>query len=325
MEPLSPPIHDDIPPPIAWRASSLPGKAGQFPLPQTVLDELRQTVEVLRVNPLPLLALRPDDFSLTASRQFMAAVRQELDEGVGFAIVDRLPIDDVEQEEAKALYWLLGALMSRPVAQKWNGTMIYDVHDTGQQPGNGVRPDLTNVEQNFHTDNSYNHCAPHYVALLCLQRAKSGGMSELVSFATAHNELRRAAPALLARLYGPFWFDRQREHAPDDPRTVRHAMFENHAGRLVARLSRYQVLNGYQLAGESLDTLGAQALDALESIMSGAGTGLDFWFEPGQMQWVNNRLIGHRRTAFTDWPEPERRRRLVRLWLRDTGRTFYGG
>ena len=51
----------------------------------------------------------------------------------------------------------------------------------------------------------------------------------------------------------------------------------------------------------------------------------EFFFEPGQVQIVDNRRCGHRRTGFFDWPEPERRRHLVRLWLRGSGKPFYNG
>jgi hypothetical protein len=43
------------------------------------------------------------------------------------------------------------------------------------------------------------------------------------------------------------------------------------------------------------------------------------------MQFVDNRALGHSRTAFVDHPEPEARRHLVRLWLRDGGRRAYPG
>ena len=86
----------------------------------------------------------------------MQQAREELEEGVGFVLIDRLPMDRWSREQAKAAYWLLCSMVERPVAQKWDGTMIYDVRDTGKKPGNGVRPDITNVEQNFHSDNSYN-------------------------------------------------------------------------------------------------------------------------------------------------------------------------
>ena len=39
-------------------------------------------------------------------------------------------------------------------------------------------------------------------------------------------------------------------------------------------------------------------------------------FEPGDILFLNNYTALHTRTAFEDWPEPERRRVLWRLWLR---------
>ncbi len=83
--------------------------------------------------------------------------------------------------------------------------------------------------------------------------------------------------------------------------------------------------NGYPLAGEEIDAAGSAALEALEETMRAPGQSLTFHFEPGQIQLVNNRLLGHRRTGFQDWPEPDRKRLLVRLWLRDWGRPFYNG
>jgi hypothetical protein len=38
-------------------------------------------------------------------------------------------------------------------------------------------------------------------------------------------------------------------------------------------------------------------------------------FRPGDVQLVHNHTILHDRTAFEDWPEPERKRHLLRLWL----------
>ena len=80
-------------------------------------------------------------------------------------------------------------MVSRPVAQKLDGTMIYDVLDTGQQalPGSGIRPDKTNIEIRFHNDNAYNDTPPDYVGLLCLRQAQSGGHSRVLSFQTVHN------------------------------------------------------------------------------------------------------------------------------------------
>ncbi len=318
-------LNRQIDDPVAWLGSELAPADGTVPLSVSCIDELDAAAGLLQDNPIPTETLRPDDFEFAACRDLMAEVRHQLDNGLGFALIDRLPAERFSRPVMTALYWLLATMVARPVSQKWEGRMIYDVRDTGQKPGNGVRPDITNVEQNFHTDNSYNLCPPEFVTLLCLQTAMEGGVSSIVSFPAVHNEMRRRHPELLPRLYQGYWFDRQREHAPDDDMTIRHPLFEFDGNRLRARLSRFQVVNGYKLAGESLDPEGEAALETLESIMNEPKFGKEFFFEPGQIQIVDNLRCGHRRTAFRDYDEPERKRHLVRLWLRDRGRVFYNG
>jgi alpha-ketoglutarate-dependent taurine dioxygenase len=318
-------LDQDVEGPIAWRGQSLSPADARLEIPADCVAELEAAAATLRANPLPIAALAPRDVELPACRRLMARVRTILDEGIGFVLLDRLPLERLDRDDAARLHWLLASLVARPVAQKWDGTMVYDVRDLGRPPGNGVRPDVTNAEQSFHTDNSYNHCPPDYVALLCLATAMEGGVHRVVSFAAVHNELRRTHPALLARLHRPFYFDRQREHAPGDAMVTHHPLFARAGGRLVARLSRFQVENGQRLAGEPLDDEGRAALDALEAVMTQPGMAWEFAFEPGQIQLANNTMLGHKRTGFRDWPEPERRRHLVRLWLRDRGRAFYNG
>lgn len=310
---------------LLWRGDTLPADAGKIVLPAGVLQELEAVATSLDRDPLPLLVLRPEDFRLDRSRAFMREVKAQLDDDLGFAIIDRLPLDRWSLAGTRAIWWLLASLVARPVAQKWDGTSIYDVTDLGRPPGNGVRPDVTNYEQNFHTDNSYNNEPPHYVGLLCVRTAMEGGVSGIVSFATAHEEMRKRHPEQLDRLFKPFYFDRQREHAPDDVMTTYHPMFERHGDRIVARLSRFQVTNGHKIAGVPLDNEGVAALEAFEAILNEPGLAARFHFEPGQMQLIDNRTLGHKRTGFRDWPEAQRKRLLVRLWLRDTGSRAYNG
>lgn len=317
--------EQEITGPLNWRGDQLAEDVGRYTLPADALAELHEASQLLEANPLPPLALAAADFEFSATAQFLTGVRRELEDGHGFALIDGLPLEQVGREHAIALYLLLAQLVARPVAQSWDGKMIYDVRDRGKPAGNGVRPDVTNAHQNLHTDNSYNLCPPDYVALLCLQTAKKGGISRIVSFAAAHNELRARRPELLARLYRDYIFDRQREHAPDEPKIIRHPLFEWDGARLSGRLSRRMVRQGYELAGETPDEEGLEAIDALEAIMDAPGMAREFFFEPGQIQIVNNRALGHARSGFTDWPEPERKRHLVRLWLRDQGRRFYNG
>jgi len=312
---------------IAWTNDALAADAGVVRITAACRDEMLSVAALLDANPLPLVALRPDNFEMPECRAAMAGARDILRDGVGFVLIDRLPVEALKPDTAVALYWLLGNMIAPAAAQKWDGTMKYDVRDTGKKntPGSGVRSSITKAGQDYHVDNAFN-TPPDYVALLCLKTAMSGGVSGIVSFQTAHNKLLQREPELLARLYEPFCFDRQKEHAPDDPDLFsRYPVFSYDGDIIRTRFFDSIIQNGYKVAGEKIDDLGQRALDALAAVINEDGVGREFDFVPGQIQIVDNRRIGHRRTAFEDWPEPEQRRHLVRLWFRGEGRPFYHG
>src|SRR3989442_6285347 len=75
---------------------------------------------------------------------------------------------------------------------------------------------VTNLDLVFHTDAAWLDLPPELVGLYCINPAREGGISKLVSLVSVHNELRRRHPGLLARLYRPVPWDRHAEHAPDD-------------------------------------------------------------------------------------------------------------
>ena len=130
---------------------------------------------------------------------------------------------------------------------------------------------------------------------------------------------------LLVRLYQPFYYDRQREHAPDDSLISTAPVFEYDGETLRATLATDLNRQGYDLAGEDMGDEARAALAAVDTVQDGPGLGKVFSFERGQIQMVNNRRIGHRRTAYTDSPDPALKRHLIRIWLRNYGRPFYHG
>jgi hypothetical protein len=312
--------------PSVWTCRDVRPEEYRIALSADCLDEIRRAVDDSRRFPLPTILREPDDFAMPACRREMARVHEMLDHGRRFAIVDRLPVAEIDPDEATTLYWLLSSMVSRPVAQKLDGTMIYDVLDTGKEalPGSGVRPDKTNIEIRFHNDNAYNDTPPDYVGLLCLRQARSGGHSRVISFHSVHNALQERCPDRLERLYEPFWFDRQREFRAGESPIFSARVFE-HAAEVRARFSAHQINGGYALLGEPIDDEGAAAMSAMLDIFEEPELSVDFDLEPGQIQFVDNRALGHSRTAFVDHPEPDRRRHLTRLWLRDRGRRAYPG
>ncbi len=58
-----------------------------------------------------------------------------------------------------------------------------------------------------------------------------------------------------------------------------------------------------------------RALDRFDALADDERLHLSMRLQPGDMQFVHNHNLLHDRTAFEDWPEPARKRHLLRLWL----------
>lgn len=307
----------------AWVRDTLSPADWLVPFPATAGEELEAAVHRLRREPLPTLLLSPTQFDLPECREVMAAVGRQLRDGIGLAVLDRVPVERFSVDENKAIGWLLGSMLGRLVAQKWDGAMLYDVRDTGQALTYGVRRSVTNLDLQFHTDAPWLTAPPELVGLLCLHRALEGGVSRFVSLVTAHEALERTHPALLKRLYEPVPWDRQAEHAPDDAKVAWQPVFERTAGSLRGRYNHSLVENAEELEGKHIDQEGREALDAMSAIMNSPAHWVEFTIERGQLQYLNNRLFAHSRTPFRDAEESEGKRHLIRLWNRDEGRQAF--
>ena len=317
-------LTEDVRDGRAWRRETLSPRDWLVPLPPRCVDELDAVVRQVRRDPLPTLLLGPDQFDLRASVELMAQVRARLCRGIGLAVVDRLPVERYEPEETRWLFWLLTQLLERPVAQAWSGAMLYDVRDTGKALEYGVRRSVTNLDLTFHTDGPWLDLPPHLVGLCCINPAQEGGVSRFVSLCTVHNELRRRHPDLLPRLYQPYPWDRQAEHAPDDGKTGAQPIFQYDGPSFVGRFNARLIEAGAELDGEPLDALGEDALEAMRRVVDSPDLWVEFTIERGQIQYLNNREFAHSRTDFRDAPEPHRKRHLLRVWTREEGRrTFH--
>jgi alpha-ketoglutarate-dependent taurine dioxygenase len=252
---------------------------------------------------------------LPAWAEVMAQMRAKLITGRGFAVLDRVPVERYRCQEGQAIGWVLANLIGQVVAQKRDGTRLYDVRDTGKAIAHGVRRSVTNLEQEFHTDGGWLPLPPSFIGLYCLQPAAEGGLSRCASLITVHRALQDR-PHLLERLHQPFWWDRQAEHAPDDATYSRAPIYWREGERIFARYYDDYVRKGYALAGEALDDLGAAALEAMREASEADDNWLEFHLEEGQFLYVNNRQIAHSRTAFRD---DGARRHLMRFWNRDEG------
>jgi alpha-ketoglutarate-dependent taurine dioxygenase len=240
-------------------------------------------------------------------------MRRGLDRGRGFAILDEMPGDS--DDEIQAFFWLAGHALGEPVAQGVGGTFLYDVRDYGQDVA-GASFSGTRAESGFHTDNSFGDDVVDYVGLLCLRPARAGGASHLVNGRAVFDELRALHPEELAILERPYHVDRRGGGRPGEGPTARHPVLSQDARGLTYRYMRLWIEAGHQKATEPLKAAQTRALDVLDGILRRPELRVEFLLAPRQALFLNNRWLLHNRTAFEDYPEPERGRHCVRLWLR---------
>jgi alpha-ketoglutarate-dependent taurine dioxygenase len=300
---------------LAWNRARLAEKEWLVPVPAECAAEFEEIALLARGHFGPLADMDLSRLDLPACAKVMAEMRARLVDGPGFAVLDRVPVEQYRREEGQAIGWILANLIGRIVAQKRDGTRLYDVRDTGQAVAHGVRRSITNLEQEFHTDGGWLPLTPSFIGLYCLQPAAEGGTSRCASLVTVHRELRDR-PELLERLHEPFWWDRQAEHAPGEVTHSREPIYWDAGGRIFARYYDDYVRKGHALAGEPLDELGAEALEAMREIIEAEENWVEFHLERGQFLYVNNRQIAHSRTAFRD---DDAKRHLMRFWNRDEG------
>lgn len=309
----------------AWTRDTLEPENCIVALGKAGLGEVSAMAATIEANPMPVLQRHPDQFELPAVRAAMGKAKRLLDGTPGVAVVDKLPMDEISRQTASAIAWVLGHLVGRPVAQKWDGTMLYDVTDTGAKYGYGVRGSYTSVELVFHTDNAFGAAPPDYVALLCHYPAIEGGVSRFCSLYSVHNRMLENYPEHLARLYEPLLWDRQAEHQDGAPNVARAPMFRWDGTRLTIRTNTSLNEKGHQVSGEAIDAGTQAALDAVKGVMSQDDLWLELPIERGQIQYLNNVEVAHYRSEFTDHDDPALKRHLVRTWHRDRGQASYDG
>ena len=258
-----------------------------------------------------LAALGPDDVPLPTLAPRLNQWRHDLLEGRGFLLLRGLPIERYTRAEAAAIFLGLGAHLGRARSQNAKGHVLGHVCDLGLASSDpNVRIYQTRERQTFHTDSC------DIVGLLCLREARRGGDSLLVSALTVFNELRERAPQRLARLLRPMAHDRRGEVPAGQQPWFPMPVFSWHAGALTVFYQRQYFDSAQRFAdAPRLTDDDVAALDAFDALANDERLVLRMRLAPGDMQFVHNHVLLHDRTGFEDWPEPERRRHLLRLWL----------
>jgi hypothetical protein len=301
--------------PGAWRGSELAKRPAEwtYTLSPAEIGELDAAMR--QSFAMPIIELTKGGFPLPTLGKVFDDMRRELLHGRGFFLIRGIPVRDYTIEESARVYYGLGAHFGIGRSQNAKGHVLGHVCDLGarydafRKPGTS-RIYQTKVRQRFHTDST------DFVSLLCLQKSKSGGESSIASSIAVHDEMFRRDKELLAELYKPFWRDRRGEIPPGRKEYYPMAVYHWHEGLLSAIYARDYIESCERFPElPKLTEKQIAALDLFDSLVESREFRLDMAFEPGDVQMLHNHQILHARGDFEDWPEVERKRHLLRLWL----------
>ena len=301
--------------PGLWRGAELERSEDWiFRFPPESLREIEDALRAVQARKLAPPNFGKADFPLPNFSPVLAGMLEELERGRGFFLMRGFPADRFTEAEGEIIFWGLGQHLGIPLSQNADGHLLGHVRNLGLDLSQtNVRAYQTTAELIFHNDQS------DVIMLMCLKTARSGGLSRLVSVTAVQNEIQRRRPDLLAELYRPYCIDRRGERGREDEDDLPfYAMpvLSYHEGLVSARYIRGYIESAQRFSEvPRLTTRQREALDLFDAIANEPGMALSFQMEPGDFQLVNNYCVLHARTNFEDYPEPERRRHLLRLWL----------
>lgn len=292
--------------PAAWRGEDMRQRTDWIvQLSPDEIAELHQAQQFAAAGGRDMAAMTAADFPLPTLGARIAQWRDDIRHGRGFVLIRGVPVAEWTERQAETFFWCLGHHFGMPGAQNPEGDLLGHVRD--QRTSADVRYYRTNKELAVHTDTA------DFVGLLCLRKAKAGGLSRIASSVAVFNELLRTKPHLVPRLFEPLWFDTKGEGGvrafPLPP--CRYSRGEL---RTFWQSDYYRTVNRFDHVPKPT-ALEQELLDSYDGIANSARFHLDMDLEPGDVQLISNHTILHARTGFEDWPEPERRRHLLRLWI----------
>ena len=251
------------------------------------------------------------DFPLGPFTGQLQSLQRKLLHGVGVEVLRGLPIEDYDELFAATIFCGIGTHLGSARSQNSAGDILGHVRNMGASSKDvNSRIYQTAERQSFHTDSA------DVVGLLCIKAAKEGGQSLLVSALSLFNRMRDEQPDLLRRLFDPIATDRRGEVPKGAKPYMQIPVLNWHANELTVFYQR-QYIDSAQRFSEAPRLSRAQiaALDRFDELANDPEMHFSMQLQPGDMQFVYNHTQLHDRTAFVDWPDSDRRRHLLRLWL----------
>ncbi len=303
---------DPVAGPSFWAADELAARDDWIiGLDAEALDDIAAALEAVKRRQLALVDITARDFPLPSMAAQLSAIKEKLSVGPGLCLVRGLPVDRYERDDLGLILWGIGTHVGTAVAQSYRGDMIGEVMDMSHT-GDARRAYRSPRPLHLHTDSA------DVTGLLCLRRSKTGGTSLITSSHAVHNAILAERPDLLAPLYAGYHYRSSEASSTGEAPTTayRIPVFDRCGGQLNCYFNAFSIARS--LAEDDLESDPA-ALEAFEVFKTTAARD-DLLYrrmlEPGDLQFFSNRTVMHGRTGFEDFDGIDRKRLMLRVWLK---------
>ncbi len=301
---LTTPITDKC----AWKGKDIADKNDWIVrLDQHLISVLDSALKSIQAKNLQAPNFEKSDVPIddAAFLTLVEEVSEELENGYGFVVIKGLDVSVYNEQDLTDIYYILGLYLGTPVIQNKERQLLGFVENVGDANDKQTRVYQTNENLPFHADLS------DVVGLLSIRKAMEGGESSLVSFSAVYNTILEEYPEYLAYYYHPAYLNHLGKDGP-----ALTPMFSYWDGKLACRYLRKYIETGHEIMNIPMSRVQIDALDIFDEISHRPEYRLDMMLEPGDIQLCNNYVVMHSRQSFEDYPEKDRRRKLVRLWLK---------
>ena len=238
-------------------------------------------------------------------------------EGIGFFVIDGECFSDFSREETTEIYTKICKTLGTLYVQNIKNERFVAIKDEGKSMISGGRYHQTKEGGSFHTDSPQWEKVPDFIGMCCINPAKKGGESKFVSAYSIHNEMLKEHKHFLEMLYEQFHFDKRGEYESGESPTVFEPIFTYNGNQLKVRYLRDYINDGHKIQDMPLSKEQNEALDCLDKIIHDENLAVSYELKRYDMIFLNNGRVMHGRTSFEDFEDVEKKRLMIRTWIKD--------
>ncbi|CAF3551505.1 unnamed protein product [Fusarium graminearum] len=296
--------------PMAWSGTQFKDETEYIlTLSELHVQELEEALQKFKALGLDGDCVSRDNFPLPTLQPLLDGVRQDVHQGKGFGVIRGLDPKKYSVEDLTVLYLgIQSYIASGHGRQDRKGNMLVHI----------VADNSSKLKAGHHRHSTspitfHNEEAGDIVSWLTRNTAVSGGKCIIASTYTVYNVLAASRPdmiRILSRSDWPFAL----------PRFQCRPVLFHHDGRVMMNFGRVALTgNAVHPRSSNLPTVTPRQMEALDAIENIAkATQLEITTRPGDMHFINNLTVLHRREGFVNGEAASERRHLVRMRLRDS-------